>query len=318
MTLRNARSRWIETAEIGTAGLLIVSFLLPWFQGRGATAAESSSWIHLLLNSGWLTALEVDLVTFGAIVALIGALAGLLRLRRELALALAATAVGGFVASALGAIWTLAESGNAAFYWGSWGVTIDPGAGLWLSLAAAVVGAVAGVVGFILPASRASDSRSLESSKGPVAAGALPPVLRYGDVRHAPASRIGAGGGTAGRISVVESGRESSLSVGEGERVIVGRDLGADIRVSDAKVSRRHAMIEWSAGSWIVRDLPAANQTRLVDPSGAAQILTGQIRIASGQLVIGDVFITLHPPETDGAIRDRVFGLHERFPRSVG
>jgi hypothetical protein len=297
MTFRNVRNRWIEMAEIGAAGLLIVSFLLPWFQGRGGAAAESSSWIHLLLNSGWLGALEADLITFGSILALIGALAGVLRLRREVALALAAAAVGGFVASALGAIWTLTESGNAAFFWGSWGGTIDRGAGLWLFLAAAVVGAAAGLVGFILPASRVSDSRSLESSTGPVAAGALPPVLRYGDVRPTAASRARVGAGEAGFITVVESGRESSLSVGEGERVIVGRDLGTDIRVSDPKVSRRHAMIEWSAGSWIVRDLAAANQTHLVDASGADQILAGQMRIASGQLVMGDASITLHPTE---------------------
>jgi hypothetical protein len=298
MTFGNVRNRWIEMAEIGAAGLLIVSFLLPWFQGRGAAASESSSWIHLLLNSGWLGAFEADLITFGSILALIGALAGLLRVRREVSLALAAAAVGGFVASALGAIWTLTESGNAAFFWGSWGGTIDRGAGLWLFLAAAVVGAAAGLVGFILPASRASDSRSLESSKGPVAAGALPPLLRYGDVRHAPVSGTGVAAGVAagpaGRISVVEAGRSSSRSVGEGERVIVGRDLGADIRVADAKVNRRHAMIEWSAGGWIVRDLAATNPTRVLDASGGAQILTGQIRIASGQLVMGDVVITLH------------------------
>jgi hypothetical protein len=297
VTVRDVRGRWIEIAEIGVAGLLIVSFLLPWFQGRGADGATSSSWLHLLLNSGWLRALEADLVTFGAIVALIGAIAGLVRLRREFALAFAAAAVGGFVASALGAIWTLAESGNAAFYWGSWGVTIDRGVGLLLFLAAAVVGAIVAVLGIVLAGSRASEPRSLESSNAAVPAGSLPPVLRYGDVRPTAASRARVGAGAAGFITVVESGRESWLSVGEGERVIAGRDLGADIRASDPKVSRRHAMIEWSAGSWIVRDLAAANQTHLVDASGADQILAGQMRIASGQLVIGDVSITLHPTE---------------------
>ena len=221
---------------------------------------------------------------------------GWLRLRRELALALAAAAAAGFVASALGAIWTLAESGNAAFYWGSWGATIDRGVGLWLFLAAAAVGIVLAWSDSscppLAPPTRLRPNRRSATGRGRCAA----PLLRYGDVRRAPVPGIGVGGRcAAGLISVVESGRSSSLSVGEGERVIVGRDLGADIRVADVKVNRRHAMIEWSAGGWIVRDLAASNPTRVVDASGSAQILTGQIRIASGQLVMGDVFITLHP-----------------------
>ena len=225
--------------------------------------------------------------------ALFGAIAGLLDLRRELARVLAAIAAAGFVASALGVVWTLTESGNAAFFWAGWGVDVDRGPGLLLFLGAALVGAILAVLGIVVPSNDAS-----ETLPAPTAAPydePPPPLVRAGDVAPTAVSGAGVAPGSAGRITVVESGRSFSLSVGEGERVIVGRDLGADIRVTDAKVSRRHAMIEWNAGSWIVRDLAATNPTRLLDASGGAQILAGQIRIASGQLVMGDVLLTLYP-----------------------
>ncbi len=293
MNVRDAGGRWIEIAEIGAAGLLIVSFLLPWFQARNSDAA-TSSWLYLLLNSGWMRALEADLITFGSLVALLAAIGGLVKLRDRLASVVAAIAVGGFAASLVGVAWTLTESGNAAFVWGPWGDDIDRGPGLLLFLAAALAGTALAVARVVLPASGAEDSPSGPSLSAPITAGARPPLLRYGSVRPTTVPAGEPVAGVAGRITVFESGRSSTLSVGEGERVIVGRDLGADIRVSDAKVSRRHAMIEWSAGSWIVRDLAAKDPTRLLDASGAGQILAGQIRIPSGQLVIGEVLITLH------------------------
>ena len=310
MNMRDMRGRWTEIAEVGAAGLLIVAFFLPWFQGRGADASQSSSWLYLLAKSSWLRALEADLITFGAAVALIAAAAGLVNTRREFATALAAVAGAGFVAAAAGVIWTLVESQNVAFRWGVWGVDIDRGLGLLLFLVAALVGAVLVAVGFVVGPAPVAGAASLPAQGGPEEAtpariarieelvpasgAAVAPDMAPPGIPEVALSADVASG-AAGRITVVESGRSSTLSVGEGERVIVGRDLGADIRVTDAKVSRRHAMIEWSAGGWIVRDLAATNPTRFLDASGGAQILAGQIRIASGQLVMGDVLITLNP-----------------------
>jgi pSer/pThr/pTyr-binding forkhead associated (FHA) protein len=265
--------------------------------------------LYLLANSSCLRALEADLITFGAAVALVAAAAGLLNTRREVATVLAAIAGAGFVAAAVGVIWTLVESQNVAFRWGVWGVDIDRGLGLVLFLVAALVGAILVAVGFVVGPVPVAGGASLPAQGGPEEAtpariarieelvpatgAAVAPAMAPGSPEVELSADVASG--AAGRITVVESGRSSTLSVGEGERVIVGRDLGADIRVTDAKVSRRHAMIEWSAGGWIVRDLAATNPTRFLDASGGAQILAGQIRIASGQLVMGDVLITLNP-----------------------
>jgi pSer/pThr/pTyr-binding forkhead associated (FHA) protein len=83
--------------------------------------------------------------------------------------------------------------------------------------------------------------------------------------------------------------------VNVGEQVMVGRDVDARVRLSDPKVSRRHVMILWSGAGWSVRDLGATNPTRLLGASGTAQPVVGEIRIASGQLLVGDVLVTLFP-----------------------
>jgi len=54
-------------------------------------------------------------------------------------------------------------------------------------------------------------------------------------------------------------------------------------------------MIEWNAGSWIVRDPRGHEPDAAPRCFRRAQILAGQIRIASGQLVMGDVLLTLYP-----------------------
>jgi len=76
---------------------------------------------------------------------------------------------------------------------------------------------------------------------------------------------------------------------------MVGRDAQARIRLSDSHVSRRHAMVGWNGDTWIVRDLGATNATRLLAASGAAQAIQGEVRVRSGQLLIGEVLLTLFP-----------------------
>ena len=285
MNIRLGRSSGIEVVEICAAGLLIPSFFLPWFQ---ADAGGSASWLDLLGRANWMRALEADLVTFGAILALLAAGMMLLGVRRELAQGLA---VAGFGASSLGALWLIFESGNAAFVWGSWGAGIDRGPGLLFFVAASAVGTIVAIAILLLLPGPAVEPPPTPEVIAPQAA----PVAQLKAIRATAAAKAGAAPSGSGIITIVELGRSSSMNVAEGERVIVGRDLGSDIRVSDAKVSRRHAMIEWTGGGWVIRDISTTNPTRLLDSSGGVHVLAGQIWIASGQLLCGDVLITLYP-----------------------
>ncbi len=44
---------------------------------------------------------------------------------------------------------------------------------------------------------------------------------------------------------------------------VVGRDLGADVRLDDSRVSRRHLEVDFQNGSWRLRDLHSSNGTYL-------------------------------------------------------
>ena len=44
-------------------------------------------------------------------------------------------------------------------------------------------------------------------------------------------------------------------------RVIIGRSRDVDLRIDHADVSRRHAVIYWSDGSIVVKDLGSTNGT---------------------------------------------------------
>jgi hypothetical protein len=110
-----------------------------------------------------------------------------------------------------------------------------------------------------------------------------------------PSAGVIGAGGVSARITYVESGRPNSLVVGSGEQVTVGRDSSARIRLSDPRVSRQHAMIQRVGGNWVVRDLGATNPTRLLGAGGRSQPIQGEIRFSSGQLLVGEVLLTLFP-----------------------
>jgi hypothetical protein len=102
---------------------------------------------------------------------------------------------------------------------------------------------------------------------------------------------------TPGRLTVVESGLASTLTVEPGKRLLVGRDAEADIRVADRKVSERHATIERRGRGWAVQDVDALKPTRLIDPWGMHRQVRGEIEVPAGQVMVGDVLITLYPDQ---------------------
>jgi hypothetical protein len=97
-----------------------------------------------------------------------------------------------------------------------------------------------------------------------------------------------------GHLVVVEAGNSKWLTVEPGKRLLVGRDPDADIRLKDPKVSERHATIERRTDEWAVQDVDAVNPTRLIDAWGTNRQVRGETTITSGQLIVGEVQITLY------------------------
>ena len=289
---------------VGAAVVLIVCFFLPWAASSGETASLWDFVTNGYTFGAWTT---IDVLTFGGtILAIVAAgirLAGSATAtmsptaRRALSICWAvgfAMAIGGIAYYFI----RLGEATSGASYYG-YTSSVASGYGVWLAIAAALVGLVAGVVDMAMPGQPAwaapyGAQPYGDAGYGPSAAGAW-------SVPQAPAQVYPAAGGyaaapTTGRLTYVEGGHPSTLMVNPGEQLLVGRDAGARIRLSDPKVSRQHAMISRSGSDWVVQDLGATNPTRLIGAGGGSgQPIQGEVRVPSGQLLIGDVLVTLYP-----------------------
>ena len=102
------------------------------------------------------------------------------------------------------------------------------------------------------------------------------------------------GAPSTGHLAVVEKGESRILAVEPGQRLLLGRDPDAEIRVSDPKVGERHATIERRGDGWAVQDVDALKPTRLIDAWGTNRQVRGETTISAGLLVVGDVLITLY------------------------
>ena len=101
----------------------------------------------------------------------------------------------------------------------------------------------------------------------------------------------------AGRVGVIERGRPlPDVSVPSGQPLLIGRDSRAQVRLTDPKASRRHLEVRLDGDSWVIRDLNATNPASLVSAAGRRPLGGGaSMRMASGQLAIGESVITLYP-----------------------
>jgi hypothetical protein len=279
---------------------VFVSMVLPWL----VLGYLSASYVDVMsgrttIAVGWLTA---GLLIGGPLVAAIASGSSLLnssRGRRTSRLAVA-----GFVATLGGfGLWlVLWGQVDRAYGW----LGVQMGTGELVGIASAITGLVAAIIDLrSAPLSWAPQSQPGPwSSPGPAPqmppAAYRPPALASwpGPVPAQPVAPVSPFGATAagGRISYVEGGRPSTCVVNSGDRVLVGRDAQAQIRLTDPRVSRRHAAITWSGTGWSVTDLGATNPTRVLDHSGNAQPFAGELHITSGQLLIGDALVTLFPP----------------------
>jgi hypothetical protein len=282
---------------LGAAGVLIVSFFLPWltYLGQSVSLAEMAAKSS---GGGWLTLL---LLIGGAILAAVGAglrasgSASVSGSRRALAICWVAgfgASLGGFALYLL----DLSSYSSVSYFGYSYSTGLGAGFGVWLGLVAAVGGLIVGLVDMAAGRNESWGPAYGPSSAPPWSAPPAPTGWQNpAAVQPAAPAGAWAAAGSVGRISYVESGRASSLVVAVGDQVMVGRDADARIRLTDPKVSRRHLMVAWAGNGWSVRDLGATNPTRLLGPSGTAQRVVGEMRVASGQLLVGDVLVTLFP-----------------------
>ncbi len=107
-------------------------------------------------------------------------------------------------------------------------------------------------------------------------------------------------GRSAGHLVVMEAGHSTSIVVQPGQRLLIGRDEDAQIRVSDLGVSFRHATIERRGHEWVVQDVDAINPTRLLDEWGTSRPVHGETAVASAQLEVGGVRVALYPSRPEG------------------
>jgi pSer/pThr/pTyr-binding forkhead associated (FHA) protein len=120
----------------------------------------------------------------------------------------------------------------------------------------------------------------------------MPPALGEA-VAQAPVLDVA---GALGTLVVLSAGQTTTRLVGLGELLIVGRDPASNIVLADPRVSPRHASIERLGPGWLVRGLDIANPTRLLDATGRAQPVQGELGLRSGELLIGGAQVRLYPP----------------------
>jgi hypothetical protein len=135
--------------------------------------------------------------------------------------------------------------------------------------------------GYVAPAYPTPDRPDGPAPAAPV----FPPTAGAGGTEAGP---------TPGRLVVLEAGRSFSYTVRPGERMLVGRDPDAQIRLSDPRVGARHATIERRGDGWAIQDVDATRPTRLIDSWGTNRPVRGEMVIPAGQLVMGGVTVTIY------------------------
>jgi pSer/pThr/pTyr-binding forkhead associated (FHA) protein len=97
-------------------------------------------------------------------------------------------------------------------------------------------------------------------------------------------------------VQIVVNGQATTRWVGSGEVLLVGADPDSGIVIADPRVSPRHASIERRGPGWLVRGLDVGNPTWLLDATGRAHAIQGEIGLKSGELLIGGAQLRLYPP----------------------
>jgi hypothetical protein len=202
-------------------------------------------------------------------------------------LSLVAFVAAGILVAALQMQWNDATSGWQVSAAKLLGAEFSRSFGFWVFLGATILGGglvLTELLSRLIRRFHSADDAVLESQADTQFVAPLPRV---------PASAATETAGS-GRVAVVDSGRSSTVMVTLGQTVIVGRDPGCGIRLTDPRVSRRHASIERVGGGWVVHDLATTNPSRLIESGGDAVDIGPGVRVTSGQLLVGDALVTLY------------------------
>jgi hypothetical protein len=285
MNASRANSSPRSLIAMSAAIVMVVSFFLPWVTWGSLSSSLADSFSkEMNTGQGWLV---YGLLVGGAVLSVCAS--GARVLGNATGRQSAVWALAGFACALAGFAFFLIDWSNYAGVLAYSGYAV--GIGVWLGLVASLVGLVSMIADVSSPGYRPiPDMNNWAGASAPAQAWPAAPV----PTRPNPATFPGASGAGA-RLTYVESGRPTTLVVSPGEQVIVGRESTARVRLSDPRVSRQHAMILRIGNDWVVRDLGATNPTRLLGSGGTSQPVQGEVRFASGQLLVGEVLLTLFP-----------------------
>jgi transcriptional regulator with PAS, ATPase and Fis domain len=104
-------------------------------------------------------------------------------------------------------------------------------------------------------------------------------------------------------LVVQRSGRAEVVEVPDGEAIVIGRGSEAHIAIDDARASRRHALVLWSAGQLLVEDLKSRNGTfvNAQELRGASRPVGAGDNIRVGGLEIVVAVVTAVSPTNEHA-----------------
>jgi hypothetical protein len=269
----------VSLVQVAAGVAILVSLLLSWFDISVGyfDVGSSLSFVSIATAEGpWLVWL--DLVVIGVALALITAVMNVGR--PDVPRPASAVALAGFGLAAVGAGYYLAD-GMAWDY-----SVLSPGPGAFLCFLAAVIGGLAAAAHLANP--RLGTTRAAPT--GYWGGSSAWPAQTWPPQPLAPVHE-----GSSAQIVVFEAGQPRMRSVQPGERLLVGRDPQAQVRLADPDVQPWHAVIERRAVFWVVRDLQTVSPTLLIDATGSTDPIVGDVTVEAGQLLIGGVLVTLYP-----------------------
>ena len=160
MNAESQRAKRIAIVQITAAVSLLASLFLPWYTLGGPSynfvGSASVSWVdNTPTNFRWMQDPESLLIALGAIVALVLAFLILIRSRRSVVLS--ALTLISFAAAVGGALWFLSDINRlmssaatlSALLSPGFGPSASPGFGLWIFIAAAIIGALAAIIDLV-------------------------------------------------------------------------------------------------------------------------------------------------------------------------
>jgi hypothetical protein len=99
----------------------------------------------------------------------------------------------------------------------------------------------------------------------------------------------------AGSVVVVEPSGSRAIPVAMGEQISIGSDPGSRIVVVDPRVPPACAVVVRTGPGWLVASNPS-NPIRILDETGRARPVLGELGLVSGTLLAGTTQILLQPP----------------------